>query len=57
MEEDYELDVDYVYVDRKSKDYEKNLYINYFNKQKNKNWFFINFNIDDYVRELLDFLS
>ena len=57
MEEDYELDIDYVYVDRKSKEYEKNLYINYFNTEKSKNWFFLNFNIDDYVRELLDFLS
>ena len=57
MEEDYELDIDYVYVDRKSKEYEKNLYINYFNREKSKNWFFLNFNIDDYVRELLDFLS
>ncbi len=56
MEEDYELDTDYIYIDKKSKDYERLLYINYFNKHR-KDWFFKNFNIDDYVRELLDFFS
>ena len=58
MEEDYELDTDYVYIDRKSKEYEKELYYKYFNKlEKEKKWYlFKYYNIDDFVRELIDFI-